>query len=132
MKKIQNTAKKGDEEGKKRKYKFYPIKKAEKIEKIIAHHDNIKEWKQDRKGYFLIKIDKNRKTIKVGFCKNSHILVKEIEGKNAEEICYTLVREKLVGSLQHASYLGRELMKAETALKLGLDYVQDSPLDFKK
>jgi dihydropteroate synthase len=30
----------------------------------------------------------------------------------------------------HAFYLGRELEKAETALKLGKRYVQDQPLDW--
>src|SRR5262249_32922099 len=34
----------------------------------------------------------------------------------------------LVTQLDHAGYLGAELAKAETALRLGLRYVQDRPL----
>ncbi|HEX2172228.1 MAG TPA: DUF4346 domain-containing protein, partial [Dehalococcoidia bacterium] len=34
----------------------------------------------------------------------------------------------LVSRMQHAAYLGRELAKAETALKYGMKYVQDDPL----
>ena len=30
---------------------------------------------------------------------------------------------------EHAAYLGKELEKAEIALKLGKQYVQDDPLD---
>jgi len=51
-----------------------------------------------------------------------------IEGANAEEIYVTLVREKLVSTLEHAAYVGCELMKAEIAMKKNLPYVQDDPL----
>ena len=36
----------------------------------------------------------------------------------------------LVSQIGHALDLGHELQKAEHALKLGLNYVQDPPLDF--
>ena len=38
------------------------------------------------------------------------------------------IREGLVSELTHAGYLGAELAKAETALRLGLHYEQDRPL----
>lgn len=49
-------------------------------------------------------------------------------GKNARDLVNSLVDQGLVGKLDHAAYLGRELQKAETALRLGRDYVQDEPL----
>ncbi len=49
-------------------------------------------------------------------------------GKNARDLVNTLVDLGLVGKLDHAAYLGRELQKAETALHLGRDYVQDEPI----
>ena len=49
-------------------------------------------------------------------------------GKNARDLVNSLVDLGLVGRLDHAAYLGRELQKAETALRLGRDYVQDEPL----
>jgi hypothetical protein len=39
-----------------------------------------------------------------------------------------LIRERLVSQLSHAGYLGAELAKAESALRLGLRYAQDRPL----
>jgi len=49
-------------------------------------------------------------------------------GKNARDLVNTLVDLGLVGRLDHAAYLGRELQKAEMALRLGRDYVQDEPI----
>lgn len=49
-------------------------------------------------------------------------------GRNARDLVNSLVDLGLVGRLDHAAYLGRELQKAETALRLGRDYVQDEPL----
>ena len=49
-------------------------------------------------------------------------------GRNARDLVNSLVDLGLVGRLDHAAYLGRELQKAETALRLGRDYVQDETL----
>ncbi len=53
-----------------------------------------------------------------------------IVGNNAKEILDTVIRLGLVSRLDHAGYLGRELKKAEIALKLGKSYVQDDELNF--
>ncbi len=53
-----------------------------------------------------------------------------IVGENAKEILDTVVRLGLISRLDHAGYLGRELKKAEIALKLGKSYVQDEELNF--
>ncbi len=48
-----------------------------------------------------------------------------IVGKDAKSIIDTIIAHGLVSRLEHAGYLGRELMKAEIALKLGRSYLQD-------
>ena len=93
----------------------------------------------DPKGYFLIAVDKNKKIIRVGYCKftkigNSPIndMVAEIKGKNAIEIVNTLIREKFISTLQHAADMGIELHKAELSLKYGFKYIQDKDLNIDK
>lgn len=102
---------------------------------IKASYDSAKEWVLDPKGFFTIKPFPEEGIIRVRYYqieKTGHKKVCLIEGKTAEEIVQTIVREKLVSSLQHIAYLGSELQKAEVALKLKLEFVQDSPLDFSK
>jgi dihydropteroate synthase-like protein len=48
-----------------------------------------------------------------------------VAGKNAREVMDTLLELKLVSRLDHAAYLGRELEKAELALKFNRSYAQD-------
>ncbi|MCX9025622.1 MAG: DUF4346 domain-containing protein, partial [Candidatus Methanoperedens sp.] len=43
----------------------------------------------------------------------------------AKDVLETIVRLGLVSRLDHAGYLGRELMKAELALKFKRSYSQD-------
>ena len=102
---------------------------------IKASYDSKKEWVLDPKGFFTIKPFPEEGIIRVRYYKvtpQGHKKVALIEGKTAEEIVQTIVREKLVSSLQHVAYLGSELQKAEVALKLKLEFTQDSPLDFSK
>ena len=79
--------------------RWYKINKKIK-KKIIAKYHKIKDWKMDPKGYFLIAVDKNKKIIRVGYCKfttlgNSPVndMVAEIKGKTAIEIVNTLIRK---------------------------------------
>ena len=107
-----------------------------KIKKsTVAKYDRIKDWKMDPKGYFLIAVDKNKKFIKVGYCKFTKLgnntvndMVAEIKGKTAIELVNTLIREKFISSLQHAADMGIELHKAELSLKHGFKYIQDKDL----
>tara|TARA_Y100000768_G_scaffold97202_1_gene70847 strand:+ start:903 stop:1295 length:393 start_codon:yes stop_codon:yes gene_type:complete len=105
------------------------------ILKIKAKYHKIKDWKMDPKGYFLIQIDKEKKIIRVGYCKFSklgndpiHDMVAEVTGKTAIEIVNTLINQKFISTLQHAADMGIELNKAEIAIKNNLDYIQDKDL----
>ena len=112
----------------------------EKIQKrLVAKYHKIKDWKMDPKGYFLIAVDKNKKIIRVGYCKfttlgNSPVndMVAEIKGKTAIEIVNTLIREKFISTLQHAADMGIELHKAELSLKYDFKYIQDKNLNIDK
>jgi len=53
-----------------------------------------------------------------------------VVGKTAKEIYDTILDHNLVSRLDHACYLGKELMKAEIALRLGKNYTQDQDLGF--
>ncbi len=111
------------------KYTFF--KQTEKItETIRSSHDPIKEWRPDLKGYFLIRVNEKKKRIEAGFCTYKHIITKMIYGSNAIEIYNTIIRKKLISRLEHAGYLGKELYKAELALKYGKKYRQEFPLEF--
>ena len=117
--------------------RWYKINK--KIEKrITAKYHKIKDWIMDPKGYFLIMIDKEKKLLRVGYCKfrkseNKSVndMVSIVSGKTAIEIVNTLIRNKYISSLQHAADMGIELCKAELALRYKLDYIQDKDLELK-
>ena len=120
------------------KGRWYNINK--KIKKrLIAKYHKIKDWKMDPKGYFLIRVDKKKKIIQIGYCKFTRIgnspindMVAVIKGKTAIEIVNTLIREKFISTLQHAADMGIELHKAELSLKYGFKYIQDKELNIDK
>jgi len=120
------------------KGRWYNINK--KIKKrLIAKYHKIKDWKMDPKGYFLIRVDKKKKIIQIGYCKFTRIgnspindMVAVIKGKTAIEIVNTLIREKFISTLQHAADMGIELHKAELSLKYGFKYIQDKDLNIDK
>ena len=120
------------------KGRWYNINK--KIKKrLIAKYHKIKDWKMDPNGYFLIRIDKKKKIIQVGYCKFTRLgnapindMVAVVKGKTAIEIVNTLIREKFISTLQHAADMGIELHKAELSLKYGFKYIQDKDLFIDK
>jgi len=106
-------------------------------EKIIAQRE--KQLKFDEKGFFVILLDREKGKIvvehylnvKKGKMIGTGKLSKIIEGNDAEELCDTIIKEGLISRLDHAAYLGRELQKAEIALKNNLPYEQDEELELK-
>ena len=122
---------------KKIKGKWWQIEKQTNNNYVKAQYDKIKDWVMDPKGYFLINIDREKKNIRVGYCKlinlkkknEIHKLVSEIRGTTSIEIVNTLIKLKYISSLQHAADMGIELHKAEIALKKNIKYIQDKELD---
>jgi dihydropteroate synthase-like protein len=52
----------------------------------------------------------------------------KFSGDSAKKIYQEIIKRSLITNLEHAAYLGKELGKAEIALKLGKNYVQDEDL----
>ena len=103
---------------------------------ITAKYNKIKDWVMDPKGYFLIKIDREKNLIRVGYCIFSklkkdliHNMIAEVTGKTALEIVNTLIKNNFISTLQHAADMGIELHKAELAFKYNLEYIQDKDLE---
>ena len=104
--------------------------KENNVREVFAEYDDSKEFSLDPAGYFLIRINKEKKGIEVGFCNERNKLVLKVTGKKPIDIYHTLInREKLPIRKDHCSYLGRELQKAYVALQKNLDYIQDDELN---
>lgn len=87
------------------------------------------DFTPDKTGWFKIQIDRDNKMIEALFYHNNEEKPSAIvKGKEVTEIYQTIIRERMVEKLDHAAYLGKELGKAELALKLGRAYVQDEDL----
>jgi len=91
------------------------------------------DFEFDIKGFFVILVDHEKKKIVVehyNYVKDKKLIktgkINEVvEGVNAEELCKKIIKRGLLSRLDHASYLGRELQKAENALKHGFEYTQE-------
>ncbi len=82
----------------------------------------------DPGGFFIILPDKTTGLIACEHYENSGRLTHVIEGKESALIAATAVEQGLITRLDHAAYLGRELAKAEVAIKTGATYTQDAAL----
>ncbi len=113
----------------------FRLKSKEKLPKyssvgeVIIHVDPTKnEAIMDPNGYFKIYIDEiNEKIIVSHFfnAENSNHVNITFMGENAESLYKKILKSKLISQFDHAAYLGKELILAENALKLGLHYIQD-------
>jgi tetrahydromethanopterin S-methyltransferase subunit A len=82
----------------------------------------------DPKGFFIITVDREAGDIVVRHYLPDNSPSHIIRSRSAEGILLGLLREDLISQMSHAGYLGGELAKAETALRLGLRYQQDQAL----
>ena len=98
------------------------------VEVVVASRDPASSWEYDPVGYFLVFVDRARMLLRVEQYSQEYRHLTVFEGRQAEELCHTIVRRGAVTLLAHAAYLGRELAKAETALRHDLEYDQDRPL----
>ena len=115
------------------KGKWHDITRPEEVREIAARYDRVADWKMDPAGYFLIRVEREAGVIRAAFCSaENHEVRAEVVGGTALDIVNTLIRERMVSTLQHAGDLGAELQKAELALKHDWEYVQDSELKFEK
>ena len=111
----------------------------EEIPTVEASEKDV-NWILDPKGYFLIRVDRDKKQIEVAYCENQPIheqgkftknLPKlKVVGKHPEHIRYVLTQKGLLTRTDHAMCIGEELEKAYIALQKGIKYVQDDELKF--
>jgi dihydropteroate synthase-like protein len=97
---------------------------------VISATENVEPEVMDEKGLFKIAVDTKNETIVAihipsGQQDKPSVIIK---GKTAENIFSKIEEMNLITRLDHAAYLGRELAKAEIALKTGKEYIQDSQL----
>lgn len=80
----------------------------------------------DPRGFFKIFLDKSEIVAALYTGEGCPKIV--IRGRTADGICHEIIERGLVSEIGHATYLGRELQKAEIALKTGRSYLQEKDL----
>jgi thymidylate synthase len=83
-----------------------------------------RKWKMhlDPMGYFRITLDGKEIIVEHRF---EDVTLKEYRGKTAVSLQHQIARDVALSDINHAIYLGRQLAKAEMALKDGREFVQD-------
>jgi tetrahydromethanopterin S-methyltransferase subunit A len=101
-------------------------KAASRVERLQARAP--KTLHLDKAGFFVVLPQAATGLIICEHYENSGHLAHVIEGRQAAVIAATAIEQGLLTQLDHAAYLGRELAKAEIALKTGSHYEQDAAL----
>jgi thymidylate synthase len=83
-----------------------------------------RKWKMrlDPMGYFRVTIDGNEILVEH---RAADVTLKEYRGRSAVALQHQIARDVALSDINHAMYLGRQLAKAEMALKEGREFVQD-------
>jgi tetrahydromethanopterin S-methyltransferase subunit A len=98
------------------------------VERVQCWHRESIDYKEDPAGFFVIQVQPTLRKIVVEHYSTQFALQRVLHGRNALEVYSTIIRNGWVTNLGHAAYLGRELSKAELALKRGLIYEQNKEL----
>lgn len=69
--------------------------------------------------------DKRHRLLMLEHYANNGVLTRIFEGATPTALYATVIAEGLISRLDHAAYIGRELARAEHALRTGGEYVQD-------
>ncbi|MFZ5452065.1 MAG: thymidylate synthase [Thermodesulfobacteriota bacterium] len=83
-----------------------------------------RKWKMhlDPMGYFRVTLDGPQILVEHRF---EDVTLTEYRGKTAVSLQHQIARDVALSDINHAIYLGRQLAKAEMALKEGREFVQD-------
>ncbi|MCW3984628.1 MAG: dihydropteroate synthase-like protein [Candidatus Bathyarchaeota archaeon] len=97
---------------------------------ITAKRQKNKSVTVDSCGVFRVMVDRENKKLVALHYKSAEAPAPNcaVRGVDAETVMAEVLRLGLVSRLEHAAYLGGELAKAEVALRVGRDYVQDAVL----
>jgi dihydropteroate synthase-like protein len=104
--------------------------KMEEGAQVVFVTENAAPEVMDKKGIFKIAVDHVNGNLVALYLKDDQAEKPSIviKAKTAENVFSKIGELKLISRLDHAAYLGRELAKAEIALKTEKEYVQDRPL----
>jgi thymidylate synthase len=83
-----------------------------------------RRWKMrlDPMGYFRVSLDGQEILVEHRF---EDVTLKEYRGRTAVAVQHQVARDLALSDINHAMYLGRQLARAELALKEGREFVQD-------
>ena len=93
--------------------------------------DDYKDFRMDNGCYVLIKMHWDLHKIGAAICDYKHTILKEFRGTRAQDIWNAILGYEEKNNLKwfnrkdHIAYLGKELKKAEIALAMGFEYVQE-------
>lgn len=99
------------------------------IERVIAAKNIEYELQADKAGNFFVCI-KDKKIV-VEQYSAKHDLLRIVEGHTARDLCITLIRNGWVSKLDHAAWLGRELLRAELSMETGEEFLADRTIAMK-
>ena len=95
-------------------------------------YDPIKNFSMDPSGFYvLIRVNPKDSLIEVAICDKKHVIIKAFRGKKAQDLYYTIFTYEKKHHVEwftrkdHIAYLGKELKKAELALKNQEEYIQE-------
>lgn len=89
---------------------------------VVGKRSHSKVFRIDPMGYFRITLDGKEILVEHRF---EDVTLKEYRGRTAISLQYQIARDVALSDINHAIYLGRQLAKAEMALKDGREFVQD-------
>jgi tetrahydromethanopterin S-methyltransferase subunit A len=98
------------------------------VEQVECWRRESLDYKEDAAGFFVIQADSKLGKIVVEHYSTQFVFQRALHGRDALAVYSTIIRNGWVTNLGHAAYLGRELAKAELALKKGLIYEQNKEL----
>lgn len=105
--------------------------------KVVEANNSIGRTCQfDTRSYYVVKVE-GKDIVVTFFTPSGDEVIAEyrVNGKTkkvARDLCATVMGDMLIENLGAAADLGRQLAKAETAVKLGLKFEQDKELKLKK
>ncbi len=91
-------------------------------EERVATHP---ELPADPAGYFVIDVSASKNIIRLEHYTPEHRMTAALVGRSARDIYLAAIRKGCLSRLDHAAYLGRELGRAEEALRRGERFTQD-------
>ena len=98
----------------------------------IDNYTPIKKFIPDPRGNFIISLDRENKNLTLSHYSPDQKKMREFCGKSAIELYQKILLHDSISTPTHIADISCEMQKAEIALKEGIVYIQDQPLDFSK